>query len=145
MSARRGGGSGCEKADELESARWHVVSAALAHVGEDIAYHRRRRFDWAADLGRALDQYLVVATGEVPRRKAGPRVAGELLGHRIIRASLVFALADRPQLADWGPLPDAMAARRELNAALQTSVESVTRRFRPLALALHDRRRVAAG
>jgi hypothetical protein len=118
------------KADDLEYARWHVVSAALSHVGEDIAYHRRRKFDWAADFGRALDQYVVVATGEIPQRKAGLRVVSDPLGNRIMRASLVFALASwRPEFAEWGPLPDAVAARRTLNAALKAYVESVTSRF----------------
>ena len=73
---------------------------------------------------------MVVATGGMPERKAGLRVVGDPLSNRIIRASLVFALASwRPELAEWGPLPEAVAARRELKAALKAYVESVTSRF----------------
>jgi hypothetical protein len=116
------------KAQDLEYARWQVVSAALSHVGEDIAYHRSRRTDWAGDLGRALDQYVVIATGEAPKHRAGLRVAGVPPGDRIIRASLLFALAAwRPtEFAEWGPLPDPEAARRELIEALKAWVEAAT-------------------
>jgi hypothetical protein len=104
-----------------------VVSAALSHVGEDTAHHRRRRTDWAADLGRALDQYVVIYTGEEPKRNAG-YPATRTMGDRIIRASLLFALANwRPtEFKEWGPLPDIEAVQSELEEALAAYVKAAT-------------------